>query len=68
VSASIAASSMGASGSIPWLAGLRQHRALLVHRQRHGIAAKALLRDEALGGVDQFLQVLDAVRRLPSRR
>jgi hypothetical protein len=32
--------------------------------KRHGIAAKTFLRDEALGRVDQFLQVLDPVGAL----
>ena len=40
---------------------LRERLAVLIQRQGHGIAAKAFLRDKALGGVDQFLQVLDAV-------
>jgi hypothetical protein len=34
---------------------------VLIQRQGHGVAAKAFLRDKALGGVDQFFQVLDAV-------
>ena len=59
-------SSTGAFGSRPWLYRalgglLRERLAVLIQRQGHGIAAKAFLRDEALGGVDQFLQVLDAV-------
>ena len=34
---------------------------MLVHRQGHGIAAKALLADKGLSGVDQFAQVLQPV-------
>jgi hypothetical protein len=41
--------------------GWRATAQQLVDRQRHRIAAEAFLRDEALGGVGQFLQVLDAV-------
>jgi hypothetical protein len=41
---------------------------VLVQRQGHGVAAKAFLRDEALGRVDQFLQVLDAVGAFLSLR
>ena len=40
---------------------LPQRRSVLVQRQGHGIAAKTFLRDKALGGVDEFLQVFDAV-------
>ena len=36
-------------------------RPLLVDRQRHGVLAETLLRHEGLGGVDQFVEVLDAV-------
>ena len=34
---------------------------MLVHRQGHGVAAKAFLTDKRLGGVDQFAQVLQPV-------
>ena len=34
---------------------------MLIERQRHGVTAKALLRDEALCRVDQFFQIFDAV-------
>ena len=33
----------------------------LVHRQGHGVFAKALLGHKGLGGIDQFVQVLQAV-------
>ena len=33
----------------------------LVDRQRHRVLAEAFLRDEALGGVDQLLEVLEPV-------
>ncbi len=53
---------MGKPLSMPWLAGLCVSAAPgFVHRQRHGILAKAFLGHKALGRVDQFLQVLDAV-------
>ena len=35
--------------------------AQLVHRQRHRVAAEAFLGHEALGGIDQFFEVLDPV-------
>ena len=34
---------------------------MLVHGQGNGVTPKAFLRDKALGGVDQFLQVFNAV-------
>jgi hypothetical protein len=34
---------------------------MLVHRQGHSVAAKALLTDKRLGGVDQLAQVLQPV-------
>jgi hypothetical protein len=64
VSASGAAARPAAarSGSSPWLAGLcvRGWPCSSSGRATASLA-EALLRDEALGGVDQFLQVLDAV-------
>jgi hypothetical protein len=53
-------SPVSASGTAP-PPGRRPTPGLLVHRQRHRVLAEALLRDEALGRVDQFLEVLDAV-------
>lgn len=48
---------------IQTLAGgaLRERRAVLVQRQGHGIAAKALQGDKALGGVEQFVQIFQPI-------
>jgi hypothetical protein len=52
-------SPVSASGAGP--PGAAADPGLFVHRQRHRVLAEALLRDEGLGRVDQFFQVLDAV-------
>ena len=43
------------------LRALPQRRAMLIQRQGHRVAAKALVGDKALGSVDEFFQILDAV-------
>ena len=60
----VSASGVSACGQQRYAAGDRA-RALLVDRQRHGILAEALLGHEGFGGVDQFVEVLDAVLAFP---